>query len=65
MVFEAAGMAVISNFECIFRESDICFYFYFVVIQRGDRCLVNGPDCEAFPFYWTLGVCSTVALSVS
>ena len=56
MVFEAAGMAVISNF-------DICFYF--VVIQRGDRCLVNDPGCEAFPFYWTLGVCSTVALSVS
>ena len=54
MVFEAAGMAVISNFECIFRESYISFYF--VVIQRGDRCLVNDPGCEAFPFHWPLGV---------
>ena len=55
-------MAVISHFECIFRESDICFYF--VVIQRGGRDLVDDPGCEAFPFHWTLGVFSTVALSI-
>ena len=53
-------MAVVSYFECIY---DICFYF--VVIQRGDRGLVDDPGCEAFPFHWTLGFFSTVALSVS